>query len=278
MPSAHQVFVSYSHRDRKHLDRLRVHMRPLERAGLVDLWDDTRIAAGGKWRSEIAQAAVLLVSADFLASAFIVENELPPLLSAAKGGGTTILPVIVSASRFERTPTLSSFQAVNSPSRPLAGLPAAERERVWVEVANAVEAALQDRPPEQGWAASNEKRVLEALNQLVNSPGSSFLIISSGDYYVQFILEGAEVHCEAVSNHYLDSKSQIAKRAVDRLVELGFNQPQGELQNFSRKYSLAEVASAPERIAAMAVQVMAEVYDVSRNAELRQKLVVDEGR
>ena len=74
--------MSYSHEDRPWLERLRVHLRPLERAGLVDLWDDRRIKPGTRWRDEIrnamaeARIAVLLVSADFLASDFIASNEL----------------------------------------------------------------------------------------------------------------------------------------------------------------------------------------------------------
>ena len=63
---------------------------PLEREGRIERWDDTRIRPGSEWRSEIkqalerARAAVLLISADFLASDFIQDNELPPLLSLAR--------------------------------------------------------------------------------------------------------------------------------------------------------------------------------------------------
>jgi hypothetical protein len=70
-----KVFVSYSHRDRKWVDRLLVHLKPLERAGYLDVWEDTRIAPGSNWKEEIdnalraSQIAVLLISADFLASA-----------------------------------------------------------------------------------------------------------------------------------------------------------------------------------------------------------------
>ncbi len=79
------VFISYSHKDKKWLERLQAHLKPLERAGLVDRWDDTRIEAGDEWRKEIRQAldaarvVVLLVSADFMASDFIAKDELPPL-------------------------------------------------------------------------------------------------------------------------------------------------------------------------------------------------------
>jgi hypothetical protein len=58
---------------------------------------------------------VLLISADFFASDFIDETELPPLLAAAEAKGVRILPVILSASRFARNKNLARFQAVNSP-------------------------------------------------------------------------------------------------------------------------------------------------------------------
>ena len=119
-----KVFVSYSHQDAGWLLRLRVHLRPLEREHAIELWDDTRIKPGSRWKLEIerglasAQVAILLISADFLASDLIVDNELPPLLTAAENEGTTILPVIVSPSRFLRS-SLAQFQAVNDPGRPL---------------------------------------------------------------------------------------------------------------------------------------------------------------
>lgn len=143
------VFISYSHRDKNWLERLQVHLKPLERMGVFERWDDTRIQPGAKWLEAINQAlteakvAVLLVSADFLASDFIVNDELPPLLAAAERNGTVILPVIVSPSQFEQTPNLSCFQAVNPPSQPLISLSEAEQEEVFVRIADAVRAVLQ---------------------------------------------------------------------------------------------------------------------------------------
>jgi hypothetical protein len=95
------AFISYSHADREAFDRLQVHLKPLQRAELVEVWADTRIKARDKWKEQITRAldkaaiAVLLISADALASHFIVDNELPPLLAAAEGRGTIILPVIL---------------------------------------------------------------------------------------------------------------------------------------------------------------------------------------
>jgi predicted ATPase len=149
-----QVFVSYSHRDSQWLERLRVHLRPLEREHTIQIWDDTKIAPGASWREEIeraveaAKVAVLLVSADFLASDFIAGEELPPLLSAAREEGAVILPVILSPSRFMKTKGLAHLQCVNSPSAPLIDMTRGEQEAVFVKVAECIEAAL-DLPSER---------------------------------------------------------------------------------------------------------------------------------
>lgn len=152
MSNRTKVFISYSHADEDWLERLKVHLRPLEREYDIDIWDDRKIQAGSKWREEIknavdsARVAVLLISASFLASDFITTDELPPLLNAATDEGAKILPVIISASRFSRTSSLCQFKAVNPPSAPLIDLPRGEQETVLEQVVEAIEAALRPSP------------------------------------------------------------------------------------------------------------------------------------
>lgn len=144
-----QVFVSYSHRDRDVLERLMVHLRPLEREGLIDPWNDTRISAGADWKKEIthalasSRAAILLVTADFLASDFVVDNELPPLLEAAEAVGTQVIPIIVKPCRYVRDRQLRRMQAINDPLRPLVSLPLAQQEQLLDQVAEVVERAIR---------------------------------------------------------------------------------------------------------------------------------------
>jgi hypothetical protein len=148
--SRDEAFVCYSRANKKWLERVRVHLRPLERRGVLKLFDDTKIKPGTRWREEIktaldrARVAILLVSADFLASDFIAENELPPLLEKAESGGATILAVIVSPCGFRRERKLADYQAVNDPSKPLDRLTESESEQVLTELAEAVESALTE--------------------------------------------------------------------------------------------------------------------------------------
>ncbi len=142
------VFISYSHKDRIWLDRLRVHLKPFERTGKLDIWSDTDIPPGSDWFSEItaalatAKVAILLITADFLASDFIHNEELPALLKAAESNGATIIPVIIKPSLFEEITEISRYQSVNSPSEPLISLPEDKQEMILVKLSQSIKSHL----------------------------------------------------------------------------------------------------------------------------------------
>ena len=148
MIKRNSVFICYSHHDEKWLKRLQIHLKPLERLGIIERWDDSRIAPGMKWKEEISRAlasarvAVLLISADFLASDFIADEELPKLLSSAKDDNAIILPVILSPCGFHRT-HLFEYQAINSPDKPVINLPVSEQEKILMKVCDAIEDAFK---------------------------------------------------------------------------------------------------------------------------------------
>lgn len=145
------VFISYSHKDKKWLDRVKVHLKPLERNHGVTIWQDTKLRGGDRWRAEIDQAlastrvAVLLISADFLASDFIAHHELPPLLKAAAKSGALILPVIISDSAFPDS-ELAIFQAINSTDQPLNTLQEGQVEQVLVQLYRRIRDAYHEAP------------------------------------------------------------------------------------------------------------------------------------
>jgi len=140
-----KVFVSYSHKDTKFLDELRAHLKPLERADRVIVWSDTQIEPGSQSFAEIKKAlaatkvAVLLVTQNFLASDFIHEHELGPLLKDAANGGVTILWVLVRNCNWRRT-QLEAYQAAFPPDKALAEMKA-ERDSAWVAICGRIETA-----------------------------------------------------------------------------------------------------------------------------------------
>jgi hypothetical protein len=86
--------------------------------------------------------AILLVSTDFMASKFIQEDELPPLLKSAEAGGATILPLIIRPCLYTSHPELSVYQSINDPARPLSKLPQPEQDEILVKLAERVRELL----------------------------------------------------------------------------------------------------------------------------------------
>ncbi|MEJ6484218.1 COR domain-containing protein [Nostoc punctiforme UO1] len=142
-----QVFISYSHQDQEWLTKLQKHLKPMIRNQKLLAWDDTKIQPGAKWGEEIenalaaAKVAVLLVSPDFLASDFIADNELPPLLDAAEAEGLTIIWIPLSYSSYDET-EIEKYQSAHPPNQPLDSLESAQQNKAWVDICKKIKAAV----------------------------------------------------------------------------------------------------------------------------------------
>ncbi len=114
-------------------------LAPAIRAGLIDVWDDTKIGPGANWKSEIttqlasARVAVLLVSQNFLASDFIANHELPPLLEAARKEGVVVFWIYLGHCLYQAT-EIANFQAAHDIAKPLNLMKKPKREAVLSEV------------------------------------------------------------------------------------------------------------------------------------------------
>jgi TIR domain len=141
------VFISYSHKDAKWLEKLKQFLRPLEDKELIRVWDDTEIRPGSDWLGDISKAlesarvAVFLLTQNFLDSPFIREKELPVLIEAAKNRGCLIFWIAVSSSTFEDSP-LAKFQGAIPPNAPLDLMSDAEQNRVLTDIYRKMRAAV----------------------------------------------------------------------------------------------------------------------------------------
>jgi hypothetical protein len=90
----------------------------------------------------------MLVTPDFLASDFIHEHELGPLLKEAEQGGVRILWVPVRPCLYQASP-LTNYQAIGDPGKCLANMRKSKRDRAWVEVCEVIKSALVTIPGKQ---------------------------------------------------------------------------------------------------------------------------------
>jgi hypothetical protein len=115
-------------------------VKPLVRKGRVDLWMDTQIGTSRNWNDAIeanlarAELAVLLVSADFLASDYIMEIELPRLIER----GVRLVCIPAGPCGWRDIEELARVQWPLPPERPLSAMSGDERDSAFMTVYEAL--------------------------------------------------------------------------------------------------------------------------------------------
>ena len=146
---ANSIFVSYSHEDEEWKSRLCQMLAPFLRDGdlELELWvDDESNQPGDRWHENIQSAlktagvAVVLVSAPFLASEYVMKYELPEIISAAADGKLRLFWVYVSHAGYDAT-ELGSFQAAHDVSQPLYALARSDQDEKLLAIARDIKAA-----------------------------------------------------------------------------------------------------------------------------------------
>jgi len=120
------VFISYSHKDEAKKDRLLDHLSVLQ-PELIDLWSDDRLGPGADWEQEISEAvsrarvAILLITANFLNSNFILRAEVPRFLERHEDKSLTVFPVIVKPCPWKQVEWLMRMNVRPKNGKPIWG-------------------------------------------------------------------------------------------------------------------------------------------------------------
>jgi hypothetical protein len=111
-----KLFISYSHEDLRWLNEVKGHLAVLEREGLLDAFEDTKLQAGDDWYARLheemssAKVGLLLISAPFLGSGFIRHEEVPRLFEQHAQGGMLLYPLLVRPCPWQQVAWLSALQ------------------------------------------------------------------------------------------------------------------------------------------------------------------------
>jgi hypothetical protein len=141
-----RVFVSYARVDEPYRTRLEVHLKPLVRAGLIEVWSDRNIAPGAEWESDIWQRIVsvdvfvFLVTPDFVASSYC-EKEVSEALRRYEEDGVRILPVHVKTVDLVNL-SYGRFQGLPLDLRPVSAWQ--DADEAWSRVAQGVRVAAEE--------------------------------------------------------------------------------------------------------------------------------------
>lgn len=123
-----KLFFCYAHEDEALLNKLKSHLTPLKRQGLIDFWYDREINAGAEWEQEISQrlnssqVILLLVSPDFMESEYINNVELKRAIERHKSGEARVIPIILRHVYWKGVP-LGKLKALPTDGKPVKSWP-----------------------------------------------------------------------------------------------------------------------------------------------------------
>lgn len=107
-----KLFISYSHKDEKHINDFRAHITPFRENGLIKDWYDRKILPGREWQKEIdnnlddADIICLFISHHFLGSD-ACKKELKRAFQLKKERGIAVIPIILSECLWEDNELIS---------------------------------------------------------------------------------------------------------------------------------------------------------------------------
>ncbi|MBW4473355.1 MAG: leucine-rich repeat domain-containing protein [Stenomitos rutilans HA7619-LM2] len=160
-----RLFYSYSHQDELLRDELEVHLKLLQRYGLIQNWHDRRIMPGADWQQELdtnleqADIILLLISPDFINSDYCFNREMTRALERHKAGGATVVPILIRPVNWDlfHSKLGISIQALPLDLNPITDW--SNKDRAWLNVEQGIQRIIEakmgsslrelgrDRPP-----------------------------------------------------------------------------------------------------------------------------------
>ncbi len=151
-PQPAKVFISYSHKDEAWMKKLATQLGVLAQEGRLVVWEDRQIAAGEDWYAAIEAAlescnvALLLISADFLTSSFILNEEVPRLLRRREEAGVRVIPVILRPCAWKQVSWLKPTMARPTDGKELTSMSKNKAEVALAALATEVLALASQSP------------------------------------------------------------------------------------------------------------------------------------
>ena len=143
-----EVFCCYAHEDQRLLLKLKTHLTPLQREGLITLWADVNINAGIEWEKEIdrhlyaARIILLLISPDFMASEYCYSVEMQRAMERHERGEARVIPIILRPVFWQGAP-FGKLQALPANASPIIGGKWHHQDEAFYAVAEGIRDAVE---------------------------------------------------------------------------------------------------------------------------------------
>src|SRR5713101_5075503 len=169
-----KIFFCYAHEDEALLNKLKTHLRPLQRQGLIDVWYDRDIRAGTDWEQQIkaqlntAQIILLLVSPDFMDSDYCYGIEMKRALARHERGEARVIPVILRHVYWQGV--LGKLQALPEDGKPIMDSGWPNQDEVFFNVAESIRNIVEGLTIKAVSNAPSEEPLQDAPIHFKNMP------------------------------------------------------------------------------------------------------------
>lgn len=155
-----RIFIAYSSKDLVFKDEIRKRLRPLQRAGKVEIWDNYDIEGGKDWDAEIKEKLVnsdlilLLLSPDALDSEYFYEVEAPIALARHQAGDAIAVGVLLRPCSFRHTPfEFGKYELLPKKGYPITDSRWHNADEAYLSVFEAVDDLVEQLAARQGSTA-----------------------------------------------------------------------------------------------------------------------------
>ena len=172
-----EVLCCYAREDQKYLNELKKHLIPLQKQGLISIWNDADITPGTNWDWQInehlnkAQIILLLISPAFIASDYCYSGEMIRAMERHDNDEAQVIPIILRPVYWRETP-FSKLQVLPSNLRPVTVWD--NRDKALLDITTGIRRVIVQEPAEilAPASAQHSSSPFTRLNMPVEKPSA----------------------------------------------------------------------------------------------------------
>lgn len=145
-----KIFISYAHKDEPFKEELELHLKTLQRRGIIETFSDREIRPGEVWEAEMmaklqeAEMVLFLISPDFIGSDYMWDGEVKKALHRYWKGELILIPILIRPADIKGL-DIDRFQAL--PANGKAVSQWTDRDEAWLSVVQGLQKTIEVLSP-----------------------------------------------------------------------------------------------------------------------------------